>query len=247
MSRKKGSKLKLGVFVSIGTFLFILGIYMVGRHKNMFGSSFELSCVTNNASGLMPGSNVRFSGINVGTVENIVIVRDTVVRIDMVIESDIRQFIKKDSKAVIGSEGLMGNKIVNILPGSAPSKIVDDNDIILSSAPIDFDEVLKSLQKTGKNVEYITTDLAIVLHNVSHGKGTVGKMLVDSSFAETLEQSMLNIQRGTQGFSDNMEALKGNFLFKGYYKKKEKERQEKEEEQENKDKKKKDRKKGDDK
>jgi phospholipid/cholesterol/gamma-HCH transport system substrate-binding protein len=221
--RLQGHTLKLGIFVTVGTLLFIIAIYMLGKQKNIFGTTFTLSCGVSDVSGLMIGNNVRFSGINVGTVDDIVIMNDTLVRIDMVIQNDVRKFIKKDSKAVIGSEGLMGNKLVNILPGSPGSEIVENGDVIVSARPIDINQILTSLQRTGEN---ITTDLAEVMHKVSHGQGTVGKILTDSMFAETIHKSLLNIERGTAGFSENMEALKHNFLLRRYFKKKEEKEQE---------------------
>jgi phospholipid/cholesterol/gamma-HCH transport system substrate-binding protein len=249
MPRKRKSRIRLGLFVTMGTALFIIGIYLIGRNKNLFGDTIELSCVTDNVSGLLPGGSVRYSGINIGTVQDIVIVRDTVVRIDMVIEKNMQRFIKKDSKAMIGSEGLMGNKLVNILPGSPAVPSVSNGDLLLTTQPLDFDEILTSVQRTGHNVEHITTDLAFLIHNISHGKGTMGKILTDSAFAETLQQSMINIERGTEGFSENMEALKGNFLLRNYYKKKEKQqdKQQEEEDQKRDRKKKKDRDKNEDK
>ena len=231
--RSKTHTLKLGIFVTVGTLLFIIAIYMLGKQKNIFGTTFILSSGVKDVSGLMVGNNVRFSGINVGTVDDIIIMSDTLVRIDMVIEDDVRKFIKKDSKAVIGSEGLMGNKIVNILPGSS-SQIVENGDVIISATPIDINQIMTSLQKTGQNIEHITTDLAEVMHRVSHGKGTIGKILTDSAFAQTIHNSMLNIEKGTAGFSENMEALKSNFLLRGYYKKKDKEKKERTEEEEEK-------------
>lgn len=228
-ARSKRHTLKLGIFVTTGTLLFIFAIYMLGKQKNMFGTTFTLSTAVKDVSGLMIGNNVRFSGINVGTVEDIVIMSDTLVRIDMVIQNEVRKFIKTDSKAVIGTEGLMGNKIVSILPGSPEGEIVESGDIILSAKPIDINAILSSLQKTGEHVEHITADLAAVMHKVSHGKGTVGKILTDSAFAETIHNSLLNIEKGTAGFSENMEALKDNFLLRRYYRKKEKEEQEKKE------------------
>lgn len=230
MKRKRGDiKFKLGLFVTIGTVLFILAIYLLGRQKNLFGTNFELNTIVTNVSGLQVGNNVRYSGIKVGTVENIQIMNDTLVRIEMIIDNNVKQFIKKDSKAVIGSEGLMGNKLVDILPGSVNGPQVKSGDLILSAKPIDLNEIMGSLQRTGENIEHITHDFSLIMHNVSHGKGTIGKVLVDSAFAETLHQSLINIEQGTQGFSQNMEALKGNVLFRRHYKKQEEKKQEEQE------------------
>ena len=89
----------------------------------------------------MVGNNVRFSGINVGTVENIEIINDTSVRVNMVIDENTHRFIKKNAKATIGSEGLMGNKIINITHGTANQKEIADNGSIQTDQPIDTDEI----------------------------------------------------------------------------------------------------------
>src|SRR4051812_28244697 len=114
MEKETGYRIRLGIFVSIGVALLIVTIYVIGKKQNLFGTTFKVSGIFHNVSGLQVGSNVRFSGISIGTVENIEIITDSTVRVDMILEEKTRKFIKKDAKASIGSEGLMGNKIVNI-------------------------------------------------------------------------------------------------------------------------------------
>ena len=114
MEKKTGHKIKLGIFVSISIALFISGIYFIGQRQQLFGSTFRISGIFKDISGLQIGNNVRFSGINVGIIENIQQITDSTVRVDMMIEEHSRKFIKKNAKAIIGSDGLMGNKILII-------------------------------------------------------------------------------------------------------------------------------------
>src|SRR3970040_63675 len=108
------NKMKLGIFISLGITVFIAAIYFIGEKQQLFRSTFRLSGVFADVAGLQAGNNVRLSGINVGTIENIVMISDTSVRVEILVDESIRKFIKKDAIAIIGSEGLMGNKILII-------------------------------------------------------------------------------------------------------------------------------------
>src|SRR5471030_1538214 len=106
MKKGAGNKIKLGVFVSISIALFIVGIYFIGQRQQLFNDTFRISGIFKDISGLQVGNNVRLSGINVGIVENIEQITDTTVRVDMMVDEHSRKFMKKDSKAIIGSDGL---------------------------------------------------------------------------------------------------------------------------------------------
>ena len=120
MKKTTKEKFKLGVFVTFGSLIFIIAIYMIGQRQNLFAKSFALNSNFTNVNGLIPGNNVRYSGINVGTVKRITMVNDSVITVEMVIEEQMIHHIKTDAIATIGSDGLVGNMIVNILPGNQP-------------------------------------------------------------------------------------------------------------------------------
>jgi phospholipid/cholesterol/gamma-HCH transport system substrate-binding protein len=226
MKTQTGNKLKLGVFVTLGILLFIIGIYFVGKKQNLFDTTFGLRAVFKDVSGLQPGNNVRFAGINVGIIDNITIINDTSVRVDMQIQQDVKRFIKSDSRAVIGSEGIMGNKILIITPGSS-NRVVKSNAFIATTAPINMDDILKNLKTTIENAAIITEDFSVITRSISSGKGTVGKLFMDSTFARDIDQTVTNVKKGTQGFQENMEAAKSNILLRGFFRKKEKEQEKK--------------------
>jgi phospholipid/cholesterol/gamma-HCH transport system substrate-binding protein len=222
MSKAVGYTIRLGVFVVLGGLFFIIGIYYIGKKQRLFSDVFKVHGIFNNVSGLQIGNNVRFSGINVGTVDNIIIINDTSVMVDMVIDSHTRKFIKQDAKAFIGSEGLMGNKIINITHGSPSLPAIENNGVVSTGKPLDTDEIFNSLKRTADNAERITGDLASIMNNISRGKGTVGRLFMDSTLANTLNQTVVNLKRGTKGFEENMDAAKSSFLLRGIFKRKNK-------------------------
>ncbi len=113
---------KLGMFVIIGFVLFMVSIYFIGKNKNIFVSTFQLKSHFKNVSGLKVGNNVRFSGINVGTVKDIEFVSDSSVVVRIAVKKEVQKFIKTDAMASIGSDGLMGDKVLSISPGTASNK-----------------------------------------------------------------------------------------------------------------------------
>jgi phospholipid/cholesterol/gamma-HCH transport system substrate-binding protein len=176
------SKIRLGIFISIGIALFTAGIYFIGVTQQMFTGTFRISGVFRDVSGLQAGNIVRFSGINVGTIEHITIISDTSVRVDMRIDEKVREFIKKDAQAIIGSEGLIGNKILSITPGTSGMRKIENNDFIATIVPTNIDDILSQLKATTDNSAHITGDLSQIIGSIRSGKGTIGKLLMDSSY-----------------------------------------------------------------
>jgi phospholipid/cholesterol/gamma-HCH transport system substrate-binding protein len=223
MKNEASKKIRLGIFVTRGILFFIIGIYYIGQQQRLFSPTIRIVSVFKDINGLQVGNNVRYAGINVGTVDNIVLTSDTSVEVSVLIDKDIREFVKKDATATIGSEGLMGNKIVVIASGSMASAAIENDDYIKSVAPINMDDIMANLKVTTDNAAVITEDIAVITGYMSRGDGPIGKLLIDSNLAETVDQTLNNLKSATKGLDDNMEAAKHNFLLKGYFKKKERE------------------------
>jgi phospholipid/cholesterol/gamma-HCH transport system substrate-binding protein len=205
MKKKISHKVRLGIFVSLGILLFILAIYFIGEKQQLFRSTFRLSGVFKDVAGLQVGNNVRLSGINVGTIDNISIISDTSVRVIILVDENTRQFIKKDAVAGIGSEGLMGNKVLVISPGTGGEKTIENDDVIATSQPIDVDDIMKSLKSTMDNTAYITGDLAKISTNIESGKGTIGRLMMDKTWREDIQSTIINLKDGSVGFRTFME------------------------------------------
>jgi phospholipid/cholesterol/gamma-HCH transport system substrate-binding protein len=211
MKKNTSNKIKLGIFTSLGIAVLILGIYFIGERQQLFRSTFRLSGVFKDVAGLQAGSNVRLSGVNVGTVENIVIVSDTSVKVAILIDESTRKFIKKDAVASIGSDGLMGNKILIINPGTGGKKEIENNDIVETTQPIDMDNIMRSLKTTIDNSSDITGNLSKISSNIQSGKGTIGRLLMDQSLEQNFDSSIINLKQGLSGLKNLMDDAKISF------------------------------------
>ena len=225
-------KVRLGLFIAGGIILFVMAIFIIGRQKNLFNPVFKLTTTFYSVSGLEVGSNIRFSGINVGTVDNIKIINDSTVHVDMLILKNVQRFIKSDSEAGIGSAGIIGDRILIIAQGSDDAPIVKDGQQIASNEPVETDAIMASLQVTAGNAEIISLQLAEIMFNINSGNGTLGRLIQDSTIAKNFNETMLNLKKSSKGLDENMKAARENFLLKGYFKRKEKAAQEKKEDSE---------------
>ncbi len=225
-------KIRLGLFIAGGLALFVLAIFIIGKQKNLFDPVFKLSSTFSNVSGLQVGNNVRFSGINVGTVDNITILNDSTVRVEMLVKKDVKKFIKADCAVAIGSEGLIGDRLLVITQGSTDAPEVKDGQQLASAEPVEMDAIMASLQVTAENAAVISQELAEIMFAINGGQGTLGRLISDTTIANDLSQTMINIKSSSKGLDQNMEAAKHNFLLRGYFNKKEKAAEEAREEAE---------------
>ena len=213
-------KVRLGMFVAGGIALFVLTIFIIGKQKNLFNPVFKLTTTFYNVSGLQVGNNIRFSGIVIGTVNNISIINDSTVRVDMLIKKEVKQFIKSDSQVAIGSEGLIGDRLLVISQGSTEAPLARIGEQLQSVEPVETDAIMSSLKVTAGNAEVITQELAEIMTKINSGDGTLGRLIQDTTIAKNIDQTIINLKKSSKGLNENMEAVKHNFLFKGYFNKK---------------------------
>ncbi len=317
MGKNTLSNIQLGLFVVVGTVFMIVALYMIGNNRNLFRRTFSISATFYDVNGLMAGNNIRFSGIDIGTVKRVEIISDTSVKVTMIIEENVRKYIKKNAIVSVGTDGLMGNKLVNISSSPEAAPIVENGDILTTLKPMDTDKMLRILNVTNLNLADITANVKRITHKLDNsqnlwsilsdttvaqnlkysvagarhtaenaekftrnlnsllndldrkngilnflltdttssqelkkslaelhlaseqaqkatadlndltakikkGEGAAGLLLTDTAFANNLNQSMRNIRTSTAKFDENMEAMKHNFLLKGYFKDEEK-------------------------
>jgi len=200
-------KAKLGLFVVIGFCIFAFGVFLIGRQQHLFNPIFRLSTTFYNIGGLQVGNNIRFSGINVGTVDNIKIINDSTVLVEMIIEKRNQQFIKTDCEASIGSEGIIGDKLLIISQGSSMSKTVIDGQFIASQEPLEIDAIIMNLNSTAKNAKLISQQLLQITTEINHGNGTLGRLIKDSMIAENINMTIENFRKTSKGLDDNISTM----------------------------------------
>lgn len=193
MSQETSKNIRVGAFVLVGTVLLIFTLYLIGAKQNLFGSTFELKSQFKNVNGLMPGNNVRFTGIDIGTVKTVEIINDSTVDVTMVIEDKVQAFIKKNATAMVGTDGLMGNKLINISSSNEAAESVEDGDFLISKSPLGTDDMIRTLNITNENVKDITIDLKNIVHRLN-SPNTLWSILMDTIVADNVKQAIVNIK-----------------------------------------------------
>ncbi len=235
---QNSQKIRTGIFVILGLVVFLAMIFIIGNQKNLFRRTVTLFINYKSVSGLQEGSYVRFAGINIGTVNLIEIISDTSVRVELVVQKKMLKFIKKDSKASIVSDGLMGDKLIQISHGELTSSLIAENGTLLSIQPFDMNNITSKAEKIGmkiesviNNMDTLSGNLSAIFNKVNNGKGTLGKLINDDKIANDLastvnsaKKTATKLDKAAVGLNENMEAAKSNFLLKGYFNKKEKKR-----------------------
>ena len=197
MAEENSQRIKLGLFVLGGTLLLVLALYLMGTRKDLFSRAISISSELQEVGGLRTGNNVRYAGIDVGIVDVIEIINDTVVRVYMDIRTEHAEHIRTNALASVGTDGLIGNKLVNILPGAGTGTPITDGDVLGSVPSLDTDAMMRTLDRTNGNLAAITDDLRLVSQRMNDPKNFVG-MLTDTAMGSVVRDAVyqLNLAAG---------------------------------------------------
>ena len=161
----------VGIFIVLGLVVFILGIFTLGNAQKSFSKNIHISAVFDDVSGLKKGNAVWFSGVKVGTISNIHFIGVSQVDVKMSVDQATQQYIHRNAAVHIGSDGLIGNKIIVIDGGSPQAPEVADGDVLQAEKLTSTDDMLKTLQQNNQNLLAITTDFKDLAHRILQGKG----------------------------------------------------------------------------
>ncbi len=209
MKITNAQKIKLGLFVIVTGILLVLALYFIGKKQNIFGSTFYVSAVFDNVNGLKLGNNVRYSGINVGTVRRIEMINDSTICVDMAMESDILRHMRTDAKAIVGSDGLVGSMVVNIFPGSTKSPFLQPGDTLMSIKKVSTSDMLSTLSVTNANAADLSAELLKITSSLNEGQGTLGRLLNDQEMGADLKETISNLKKVSRDASKVVQDLKG--------------------------------------
>ncbi len=209
MKITNAQKIKLGLFVIVTGILLILALYFIGKKQNIFGSTFYVSAIFDNVNGLKLGNNVRYSGINVGTVRRIEMINDSTICVDMALESEILRHMRTDAKAVVGSDGLVGSMVVNIFPGSRSAPFLQPGDTLSSIKKVSTSDMLSTLSVTNANAADLSAELLKITSSLNEGQGTLGRLLNDQEMGADLKETVKNLKKVSKDASSVVDDLKG--------------------------------------
>ena len=206
MAKQGINNVKLGAFVLAGLLFLVLLLYMIGKNRNLFGATYLLKAKFENVQGLVTGNNVRFAGIEAGTVKKIKILNDTTIEITMTIDKKMANVIRKNAIVSIGTEGFVGNKVVNIVPSRQPAALAEDGDILVSKKSIDADAMLQTLSKTNTDAAVIAASLKITIERINKSSA-LWDLLNDKSLPRDLKTSVSNLRAATAKASNMVSGI----------------------------------------
>lgn len=162
---------RLGAFVLTALVILVASLFLIGRNQHLIGAHLTLRARFNNVAGLRVGNNVRYSGIEVGTVRTLRILNDTTVEVDLSVKGEMSEVIRRNAVASLGADGLMGNKVVNIVPGNGAAVLVQDGDLLPSRGSVEIEDVLRTLSSSSSNIQVITEGLRTTVDRINDSKG----------------------------------------------------------------------------
>lgn len=198
MKNSNSQNLRLGIFIIAGLLIFVAAVYFIGNRQHLFGENARISSVFKSVNGLQVGNNVRYAGVNVGTVRNITILNDTSIVVDFIIDEKTIHLIKRSSVATISSDGLVGSMIINLTPGEDFSpESIQPGDTLESISKVATADMLTTLNTTNENAALLTADLLKITAAINDGKGTLGVLLKDEQMAKDITVSMSELRKTT--------------------------------------------------
>lgn len=209
MESNKKRAVTVGIFVSLGIVLLVIGVLTIGNMKKVFSRSIRVETIFDDVNGLQPGSNVWFSGVKIGTVKKIRFHGNSQVEVTMNIESKSQEYIRKDAKAKISSDGLIGSKIIVIYGGTTKAEPIEEGDHLAVEKIFTTEDMMNTLQDNNVNLLAITTDFKEISKKIRGGEGNLGKILNDEKLYNDLERTLGTLQKAasnaqtmTAAFSD---------------------------------------------
>jgi phospholipid/cholesterol/gamma-HCH transport system substrate-binding protein len=210
MERKEVmQQVKLGAFVFTGVALFLVSVFFIGAENNIFSRTYDVSAVFKNVEGLKAGDNVWLSGVKIGTVTDVTIAQQGKVVVKLSIKNNQHQFITQDATASVGSDGLVGNKIVVIRPGNS-FRVLNEDDTINTNSPTDTQELFNIAKDVGENTRSLTSDLKLITKKINDGQGIVGEFLNDGEIARDMRMAVASLRQtgdNTAKLSHELHAL----------------------------------------
>jgi phospholipid/cholesterol/gamma-HCH transport system substrate-binding protein len=184
----------VGIFIIVGLAFLVAGILVVGNLRETFKRKISLYAVFEDVGGLKEGNNIWFSGVKVGTVNNIKFYGRSQVSVTLNVETTAQPYIRKDAKVSISTDGLIGNKIIVITGGSAKKPQVDEGDTLKVQQTFSSDDMMNTLQENNKTLSQILDDFKVISSKLAMGQGNAGKFLHDSAVYMNIEAASASLQ-----------------------------------------------------
>lgn len=197
MATKTINNVQLGIFIISGLLVLVIGLYLIGKKQNAFGARFVLKAQFETVSGLKRGNNVRYAGIEIGTVKDIYVVNDSLVEVVMVVQEEMQKSIKQNAIASVGSDGLMGNKVVNIIAGRGNAPIVQNGGMLSTQPGVTIDEMLQVFSSAAGDITEIASNLKVTTRRLNESTA-FWTLMNDETLPVNVRTSLANASAATE-------------------------------------------------
>lgn len=212
---------RLGVFLVATLGLLAAGIFYIGNARFLFRSTYSVRAEFTGVAGLTQGADVRVGGTRQGTVNHIELPNKAEGKVVVFLDLDYRthDVVKKDSVAAIRSEGLLGDKYVEVSFGSNDAEKLKDGETIATEIPVDMSDLMKTAGQILDSSKTTMDNMASISTKINQGEGTMGALINDKKMYQQATAATAHAAAGAAAFKDDMDALKNNFLLRGFFKK----------------------------
>ena len=199
----------VGLFVIIGVIILVVGVVTIGSMRKVFTSNIKIKTIFHDVNGLKPGNNIWYSGVKIGTVKTLRFLDNSQVEVMLNIEEKSQEFIRKNAKAKVSTDGLIGNKIIVIYGGTQKVPAIEDGDELVVEKIESTDEMLAVLSENNKNLLGITSAFKTISKNILEGKGTVGMLLNDERMYNEVDQTLAALKKASLNAQTMTASLSG--------------------------------------
>ncbi|RJR14693.1 MAG: MCE family protein [Nitrospiraceae bacterium] len=190
VKQHKWAKLRVGIVSTIALITILLAVMFAGNIEELFTPKVMIYAMVQDVKGLRDGSPVWFSGVEIGSVKHIKFTPDQKVRVAMTIEAESLKYLKKDSRANIMTLGLLGDKYVEITPGSHESEGLSAGGAVEGRTQTEIQDVVQASQDSIAKISDFVSKLEEILVKIEKGKGSISRFIQDPAVYENLKEAI---------------------------------------------------------
>lgn len=188
-------QLKVSSLILVALLVLGVALYKLGQAVNLFSERYELQAFLKEAGGLRIGGQVMVAGQLAGTIKDIKLLpvdNDTSrnVQIRVSVDRNLQEQVRGDSRARVKTLGLLGDKIIDISPGTPRRAPLEDGDTLLVTEALDYDQILTKAASAVDDVVALTKDMRTLTASLVSGKGTIGQLLTNPALYNQLESTL---------------------------------------------------------
>lgn len=205
-------QVRVGILLLVGIVVLAAGVFFIGQMGGVFGERYRLVTLMRSAAGLVPGASVQLAGQGVGQVAEIELIAPEdrpetgeAVAVWLAVNRRVQPQIRSDSRARVRTQGLLGDRVVDIEPGSAGARILGPGDTLPASEPLAYQELLGQAATAVAQLTTLSRELESLTRRLLAGEGSLGRLVVD----DTLYRQLVHVSGSLGDFLDRVAGGEG--------------------------------------